>query len=370
MKDINISKTIAAKRHEKGITQDELASFMGVSKASVSKWETGQSYPDIVLLPRLASFFNISVDTLMGYTPQMSGDEIKTLYHRLAEDFSQKPFEEVFGECDLLIRKYYACFPLLSQIVILLVNHCKLVKPERQQEILSLCIDLCRRIKEESGDTSLHVQANSIEALCSLMLNKPAETIELLGDWEDSVKHDNTSILSNAYLAIGNSGKAMEILQISAYLSMLSSISALSTLLHLSSGDDGKSQQIIHLLDGILELINLEDLHMNTCLLYYLAAAGNCASRGLPHEATDYLGKYANLCCRQEYPLTLHGSEIFDMIEHWFNTFDLGNSTPTEENTIRKNMLDGVLMDPYLASLAENEKYKSVVEQLRRNLNE
>jgi transcriptional regulator with XRE-family HTH domain len=43
MKEINIAKTIVSKRREKGITQDELAEYIGVSKASVSKWETGGS---------------------------------------------------------------------------------------------------------------------------------------------------------------------------------------------------------------------------------------------------------------------------------------------------------------------------------------
>ena len=43
MKELNIGKIIITKRKEKGITQDELAAYIGVSKASVSKWETGGS---------------------------------------------------------------------------------------------------------------------------------------------------------------------------------------------------------------------------------------------------------------------------------------------------------------------------------------
>ena len=69
MKEINIAKVITHKRKEKGPTQDDLANYMGVSKASVSKWETGQSYPDITLPPQLAAYFAISIDDLMGYTP-------------------------------------------------------------------------------------------------------------------------------------------------------------------------------------------------------------------------------------------------------------------------------------------------------------
>lgn len=43
MKEINIARTIINKRKEKGLTQDELASYIGVSKAAVSKWEIGVS---------------------------------------------------------------------------------------------------------------------------------------------------------------------------------------------------------------------------------------------------------------------------------------------------------------------------------------
>lgn len=43
MKEINIARAIIQKRREKGMTQEDLASYIGVSKASVSKWETGGS---------------------------------------------------------------------------------------------------------------------------------------------------------------------------------------------------------------------------------------------------------------------------------------------------------------------------------------
>ncbi|MCP8382539.1 helix-turn-helix domain-containing protein [Clostridioides difficile] len=67
MNELNIARTLILKRKEKGITQDELANYIGVSKASVSKWETGQSYPDITFLPQLATYFNITVDELICY---------------------------------------------------------------------------------------------------------------------------------------------------------------------------------------------------------------------------------------------------------------------------------------------------------------
>ena len=70
MKEINIGRILMQNRHKKGITQDELAEYIGVSKASVSKWETAATYPDITLLPRLAAFFDISIDELMDKIAQ------------------------------------------------------------------------------------------------------------------------------------------------------------------------------------------------------------------------------------------------------------------------------------------------------------
>ena len=122
MKEINIARAILAKRKEKGITQDELANYIGVSKASVSKWETEQSYPDIVLLPQLAAFFNISIDELMGYEPQMTKRDIAKLYFKLHGDLSEKPYDEVIAECREIIKKYFSCFPLLLQMGNLLIN--------------------------------------------------------------------------------------------------------------------------------------------------------------------------------------------------------------------------------------------------------
>ncbi|MEM5818827.1 MAG: helix-turn-helix transcriptional regulator, partial [Desulfitobacterium hafniense] len=122
MKEINLASVIVAKRREKGITQDELAAYIGVSKASVSKWETGQSYPDITFLPLLAAYFNISIDELMSYSPQMERSDIAKLYTRLAADFATRSFEDVIAECAALIKKYYSCFPLLVQLAKLYTN--------------------------------------------------------------------------------------------------------------------------------------------------------------------------------------------------------------------------------------------------------
>ena len=55
MDTLNLAENLIRLRREKEVTQEEVANFIGVTKASVSKWETKQSLPDILLLPVIAS---------------------------------------------------------------------------------------------------------------------------------------------------------------------------------------------------------------------------------------------------------------------------------------------------------------------------
>lgn len=100
MSSLRIAENIMKLRKQKGITQEELANFLGVTKASVSKWENGQSMPDIILLPEIATYFDVTVDRLMGYEPQLSKEQIQKLYGELGEQFAQLPFEEAFAKSE------------------------------------------------------------------------------------------------------------------------------------------------------------------------------------------------------------------------------------------------------------------------------
>jgi len=50
----------------KNLTQEEVAEYLGITPQTVSKWERGESYPDITFLPALANIFETSVDLLLG----------------------------------------------------------------------------------------------------------------------------------------------------------------------------------------------------------------------------------------------------------------------------------------------------------------
>ncbi|MEJ6952417.1 helix-turn-helix transcriptional regulator [Halanaerobiaceae bacterium ANBcell28] len=62
---MNLDKNLCILREEKGLSQERLAEKIGVSRQAVSKWELGQSYPDIDKLIALSDLFRISIDRLI-----------------------------------------------------------------------------------------------------------------------------------------------------------------------------------------------------------------------------------------------------------------------------------------------------------------
>lgn len=67
MTDINLGGTLRELRKQRGITQETLAAALSVTPQAVSKWESGISYPDMAMIPMIAGYFEVSLDTLFGY---------------------------------------------------------------------------------------------------------------------------------------------------------------------------------------------------------------------------------------------------------------------------------------------------------------
>lgn len=61
-----LSENLRKYRIIKNLTQEDVAEYLGITAQSVSKWERGESYPDITFLPALANIFETSIDLLIG----------------------------------------------------------------------------------------------------------------------------------------------------------------------------------------------------------------------------------------------------------------------------------------------------------------
>lgn len=81
---IYLGENIKEYRLKKGYTQEQLAYELGVSSQTVSRWETGATYPDILILPVIAELFETTIDNLMGYAKECSTAEREAFLLRCA----------------------------------------------------------------------------------------------------------------------------------------------------------------------------------------------------------------------------------------------------------------------------------------------
>ena len=94
---MEFNKKLQELRKQKGLTQEELATSLYVSRTAISKWESGRGYPNIESLKAIAKFFCVTVDELL------STDEVLTI----AEEDSkrkEKHFRDLmYGLLDICI---------------------------------------------------------------------------------------------------------------------------------------------------------------------------------------------------------------------------------------------------------------------------
>ena len=78
-------KLISSIRKDKGLTQKQFADSLGVSNATISKWETGKGFPDISLLEPLASVLDITVSEVLAGERRKNNEETNSLINYLVE---------------------------------------------------------------------------------------------------------------------------------------------------------------------------------------------------------------------------------------------------------------------------------------------
>ena len=83
-------------RKSRNMTQDELAEALYVSRAAVSKWESGRGLPSIDSLKDIAKFFSVSIDELL------SGEKLLSLAEKENSSNTRKICNIIFGVADLL----------------------------------------------------------------------------------------------------------------------------------------------------------------------------------------------------------------------------------------------------------------------------
>ena len=362
MNEIKIGNNIMKYRRKAGFTQDTLAEQMGVSKSSVSKWETGHAYPDILLLPELASLFNISLDELVGYEPQLTKKAILKLYGELKEEIVANP-KGVYERCEELVKKYYSCFPFLYQIAILYLNHAVLF--DNQQEIMEQALELCHRIEKESGDAVLIKESVSLECIIYTVLNRPEETLRVLGEEARPISQD-AELIGASFQMMGNMEKADEIIQVCTFQHLLFMIQDSVSYMMINTDKKELCEETIKRLLGVMELYQIENLHFSTALQVYIGAATIYAMQGEKEKALKMLEAYTAVLKKNDVTkMLLKGDGYFTKVEQWLDKIEISRGTPRGSGLIKESMSEALEKNPVFESLKNEQRFQSCVEKIK-----
>lgn len=362
MSSLRISENIVRLRKQKGITQDELASFLGVTKASVSKWENGQSMPDIMLLPEIATYFDVTVDTLLGYEPQLSKEQIQKLYAQLGEDFARLPFEEVFAKSEALVKKYYSCYLFLLQICVLWLNHFMLAeKKERQEEILGKLQDLCNHILENCTNTEICSDVLGVRASVDLLCGRAREAIDGISNLlnPNRILNQSDGLLIRAYIMNGEMEKADSFTQASMYLHLLLLIGDSIYFLSMHMQEREICEETIARVDAVIKSYHMDELNPNITAGYHYQVAIYKAVCGEKVEAVHRLQKYLKSVDILMKKGLLHGDTYFDRLDSWFENLDLGTQMPRSKKLVMQSVRES-LDNPVFLQLREMKEFARV----------
>ena len=101
--ELYIGENVKRLRREKGITQETLAEYMHVSTPAVSKWERGETLPDISMVIPLASYFGVSTDEILGLDMAKNEEKIQRYLDEYHQFGAQGKVHEKF---DLMVEAY------------------------------------------------------------------------------------------------------------------------------------------------------------------------------------------------------------------------------------------------------------------------
>ena len=152
---IKLGEKIKTLRKQKNISQEIFANYLGVSFQAVSKWENGNTMPDVTMIPAIASFFGVSTDELFDFNVF----EMEKKIDEICDEAYQYRFSDT-PKSEAILREGLQRFPgneiILNNLLYSLYF----------QEKIEDTITLCKTLIESTKDDSVKYDACRILAMC------------------------------------------------------------------------------------------------------------------------------------------------------------------------------------------------------------
>lgn len=116
---MNISQEIRKRRLALNMTQEQVATRLGVSAPAVNKWERGASYPDITLIPALARLLNTDANTLLSFEEGLSPEKNLAIQREVERRVREEGYDAGFSYAREQLRAY----PSSDELAITLASY-------------------------------------------------------------------------------------------------------------------------------------------------------------------------------------------------------------------------------------------------------
>lgn len=106
---MTVAEKIKVYRKKEGLTQEQIANYLGVSTPAVNKWERGNTFPDVTLLPALARLLKIDMNELFSFHDELTEVEIGQFNNELSQVALAGKLDDAFKMAQEKIRQYPHC---------------------------------------------------------------------------------------------------------------------------------------------------------------------------------------------------------------------------------------------------------------------
>lgn len=203
------NEKIRQKRKALGLTQEQVADYLGVSTPAVCKWESGLSYPDVGILVPLARLLKTDLNTLLCFRENLSEEEIAHIMNEIAETAEKEGVQEAFAMAREKVQEYPSCAHLLHSLALVLQGmQMMYFLPEEEQETIREYITGLYERTVQCEDPVYSNQARYMLASEKIRTGEYEKAQELLKPLPDTPALDKKDLQIQIWMQQGNNLEA------------------------------------------------------------------------------------------------------------------------------------------------------------------
>jgi len=353
---LNIGQTILQLRKEKDITQEQLAFIVGISAGAVSKWENGNSMPDISLLAPLARALNTSLDVLLSFQQELSETEVNNIKIELTKLFLHEGYAAGEAQCKKYINEYPNSI-YLKVVVAGLLNMYSMMSEDNSEEFIKAKRQEALRLFTqvvESREPKYTPMALFFVAHINMILENYEESEKALKELPQNL--DPMTLYPVLFQKQGKNEEAKKFCS-NKLLNYLNNSSLMLIMLAKISKKEQSYEKAIFYLDACYKMQNVFQMSLNSAEYNYIQLY---IEIGEKETAAKWFENYVEGLLSTGYDY--RSNPYFEKVELEIK--------PEEQKIMRKKMLQSIIDEEDFKVLTGTPEYKKTIKKLEVAISE